>query len=201
MHDSLVRRQLNRAAFNAPSGSFECSLRRLGRYTTRWTYKSVSKGSFATRQFGLLLSRLEPVGRNSYHETEQMKRYGIWVLGILSLAAGIIHPTPWCIGCETTAPFGHVYTRLDDVLQIWLVIVPLLAGLLKLDKSWLAPLLMVAVQLMEQFVGGEPWLDFKGSEGPFIFLSGLPVCVLSLLVGYGCRYCYDSVRPRLAATR
>jgi hypothetical protein len=25
--------------------------------------------------------------------------------------------------------------------------------------------LMVAVQLMEQFVVGEPWLDFKGSEG------------------------------------
>ena len=130
-----------------------------------------------------------------------MKRYGIWVFGALSLAAGLFHPTPWCIDCETTAPFGHVYTPLDDVLQVWLVIVPLLAGLLKLDKGWLAPLLMVAVQLIEQFVGGEPWLDFKGNEGPFIVLLGLPVCFLSLLVGYGCRYWYDSFRPRLAVTR
>jgi hypothetical protein len=130
-----------------------------------------------------------------------MKRYGVWVLGALSLAAGLFHPTPWCIDCETTTPFGHVYAGLDDVLQAWLIVVPLLAGLLKLDKCLLAPLLMVAVQLIEQFVGGEPWLDFKGSEGPFIVLLGLPVCVLSLLVGYGWRYCYDTVRPPLAETR
>jgi hypothetical protein len=124
-----------------------------------------------------------------------MKRYGLWVLGALSLAAGLFHPTPWCIDCETTAPFGHVYTHLDDVLQAWLIVVPLLSGLLKLDKSWLAPLLMVAVQLIEQFVSGEPWVDFKGNEGPLIILLGLPVCFLSLLIGFGCRYCYDRVRP------
>jgi hypothetical protein len=48
---------------------------------------------------------------------------------------------------------------------------------------------MVEVQLIEQFVGGEPSLDFKGNEGPFITLLGLPVCFLSLLIGLGCRYC------------
>jgi len=127
-----------------------------------------------------------------------MKRYGLWVLGALSLAVGLIHATPWCIDCETAAPFGHVYTPVDDVLQVWLIVMPLLAGLLKLEKGWLAPLLMVAVQHIEQFVGGEPWLDFKGNEGPFIVLLGLPVCFLSLLLGFGCRYCYDRVRPRLA---
>jgi len=141
------------------------------------------------------------VGRltgKAYHETEQMKRYGICVLATLSLAAGIIHPTPWCVDCETTAPFGHVYSRLDDVLLLWLIVGPFVAGLLKLNKGWLAPLLMVAVQLVEQFVGGEPWLDFEGVEGPFIVLLGLPVCFLSLLVGYGCRYLYVSIRPQLS---
>jgi hypothetical protein len=130
-----------------------------------------------------------------------MKRYGLWVLGVLSLAAGLIHPTPWCIDCETTAPFGHVYTHLDDVLQVWLIVVPFLAGLLKLEKGWLSARLLVAIQLIEQFVGGEPWLDLKGNEGPFIILLGLPAGFLSLLIGYGCRYCYDRVRPRLAVTR
>lgn len=130
-----------------------------------------------------------------------MRRYGIWLLGGLSLAAGVLHPTPWCIDCETNAPFGHAYTRLDDALQLWLIVAPLLAGLLKLHKGWLTPLLMVAVQITEQFVGGEPWPDSKGNEGPFVVMLDLPICFLSLLIGYGCRYFYDSVRPRLEMTR
>ena len=86
--------------------------------------------------------RLFPA-KDSYDENEQMKRYGLWVLGTLSFAAGLLHPTPWCIDCETTSPFGHPDGRLDGVLQIWLIVVPLLAGLLKLEKAWLAPLLMM----------------------------------------------------------
>jgi len=124
-----------------------------------------------------------------------MRRYGIWVLFALTLTAVLIHPTPWCIGCETVTPFGHAYSRVDDVLQLWLLAVPLLAGCLRLNKGWLAPVLIVAVQLIAQLVGGEPWSDFQGNEGPFILLFGLPICSVSFLVGYGCRRCYD-VLPR-----
>jgi hypothetical protein len=81
------------------------------------------------------------------------------------------------------------------------VLVPLLAGLVKLDKAWLAPLFMVAAQILEQFVGGESWLDFEASEGPAILLFGLPAFFLSLVFGYACRYCYDRIRPQLAVAR
>ncbi len=120
-----------------------------------------------------------------------MRRYGTWVLFALTLAAVSIHPTPWCIGCETATPFGHPSSRVDDVFQLWLLVAPFLAGCLRLDRAWLTPVFMVAVQLTAQLVGGEPWVDFQGSEGPFIVLFGLPIFLLSFLVGYGCRHCYD----------
>jgi len=128
-----------------------------------------------------------------------MKRHGTWALGVITVAAVIFHPTPWCIGCETDTPFGHVSSRMDDVLQFWLIAVPFLAGLLNLEKGWLAPLFMVTAQLMAQFVGGEPWLDFEGSEGPFIVLFGLPVCFLFLIAGYGARHFIALIRQ--AATQ
>jgi hypothetical protein len=114
----------------------------------------------------------------------RMKRYGTWVIGILSMAALSFHPTPWCIGCETFAPFGHVYARIDDWLLIWLVIAPFLTGLLGLEKGWLVPLFMVTAQLLTQLLGGEPWLDFEAGEVLFIVLLGLPACFLSLFAGY-----------------
>jgi hypothetical protein len=117
-----------------------------------------------------------------------MRRYGTLAIGILTLAAVGVHPIPWCIGCETNTPFGHVYAQADDVIQVWLVAAPFFAGLLRLDKSWLSPFFMVAAQLMAQLVGGEPWLDFAANEGPLIVLFGLPVCFYFLLTGYGVRY-------------
>lgn len=129
----------------------------------------------------------------------RMKRYGTWALGVVTLVAVSFHPTPWCLGCETDTPFGHIYTRTDDVLQAWLIVVPFVAGLLNLDKGWLAPLFMVTAQLMAQFVAGEPWLDFEGGEGPFIVLLGLPVCFLFLIAGYGGRYLITLIHSRPAA--
>ena len=87
------------------------------------------------------------------------------------------------------------------MLQIWRVFVPFLAGVLKLKKRWIAPLIMVAIQLIAQIAGGEPWADFIGNEDPLILLFGLPVFFVMLLPGYGFRYCCDVALPRQSHNR
>jgi hypothetical protein len=64
-----------------------------------------------------------------------------------------------------------------------LLVVPFAAGLLDLEKAWLAPLFMAAAQSLAQFAGGESWLAFESNEGPFIVLFGLPFCSLFLIAG------------------
>jgi hypothetical protein len=107
----------------------------------------------------------------------KMQRYGTVVLSLLTLLAVSLHPTPWCIGCETSTLWGHVDTQVDDVLQIWLLIAPFLAGLLDLKRGWLVP--------------------FSGTEAPFILLFGLPVCALCFLAGRLIRQVFAVARLKL----
>jgi hypothetical protein len=127
----------------------------------------------------------------------KMQRYGTVVLSLLTLLAVSLHPTPWCIGCETSTLWGHVDTQVDDVLQIWLLIAPFLAGLLDLKRGWLVPIVMVLAQWVAQPLAGEPWVSFSGTEAPFILLFGLPVCALCFLAGRLIRQVFAVARLKL----
>jgi hypothetical protein len=86
---------------------------------------------------------------------------------------------------------------VDDVLQIWLLIAPFLAGLLHLKRGWLVPMVMVLAQWMAQPLGGEPWASFSGTEAPFILLFGLPVCTLCFLAGRFLNQVFATARWKL----
>lgn len=139
-----------------------------------------------------------------YHEDlaeiwEVVKRYGVVGLCALTLWLAVLHPSPWCVGCEAQTPFQHAYSKIDDVLQIWLIIVPALAATFALRNSWILAVFVVFAQLVGQLVAGEPWQDFEGTEAPLIVLIGLPVSFVNLFAGHVTRRLFNAFHARVRA--
>ena len=125
---------------------------------------------------------------------EVVKRYGVVGLCALTLLFVVLHPSPWCIGCETETPFQHACSKIDDVLQIWLIVVPALGAAFTLRKSWILAVFVVFAQLVGQLAAGEPWQDFAGTEALVIVLIALPVSFVSLFAGHATRRLFNALR-------
>ena len=128
---------------------------------------------------------------------EAVKRYGVVGLCALTSLFVVLHPSSWCVGCETETPFQHAYSKIDDVLQVWLIVVPALAANFALRKSWMLAVFVVFAQLVGQIVAGEPWQDFEGTEAPLIVLIGLPVSFVSLFAGQATRRLLHALRVKV----
>jgi hypothetical protein len=128
---------------------------------------------------------------------ELVKRYGVVGLCALTLLFVVFHPSPWCVGCETATPFQHAYSKIDDVLQAWLIGLPAVAAIFGLRRSRILALFVVFAQLLGQLVAGEPWEDFEGTEAPLILLIGLPVSFVSLFAGHATRRLFNALRVRV----
>jgi hypothetical protein len=130
---------------------------------------------------------------------EVVKRYGVVGLCALTLLFVVLHPSPWRVGCDTETPFQHAYSKIDDVLQIWLIVVPALAATFVLRKSWISAVFVVFAQLVGHLAAGEPSRDFEGTEAPLIVLIGLPVSFVSLFAGHATRRLFNALRVSVRA--
>jgi len=113
-----------------------------------------------------------------------VRSHGSVAISLATLLALTIHPTPWCVDCEFSNPWGHVSDRLDDILDAWLSIAPFIAGLFAFRKGWLVPVCMVLATLITQPFGGVAWWSLLNNEGPVIVILGLPACAFCFFLGY-----------------
>jgi hypothetical protein len=105
------------------------------------------------------------------------------IISLATIIAFSVHPTPWCADCEFPDPWGHVYDRIDDILGLWSLTAPFIAGVLGLRKGWLVPICVVFATLITQPLGGVPLWSLVRNEGPTIVILGLPICAFSFGVG------------------
>jgi hypothetical protein len=126
-----------------------------------------------------------------------VRSHGSVAISLATLVALTIHPTPWCVACEFSNPWGHVGDRLDDILGAWSLVAPFVAGLFALNKGWLVPVCVVLATLITQPLGGVAWWSLLNNEGPAIVILGLPACAVCFLLGYCIRGTYLSARRNL----
>jgi hypothetical protein len=124
----------------------------------------------------------------------KLHRHGAVSLSGLMVIALIIHPVPFCFDCEFSNPWGHVSTKGDDLLMIWLLISPFLAGLFALRMGWLVAIAAVLAILISQPLGGVAWWSLRDNEGPIILLFGLPATTACFGIGYLARSLVAPVR-------
>src|SRR5438445_188978 len=72
----------------------------------------------------------------------KVRYHGSVLISLATLFAFSIHPVPWCFDCELPNPWGHVAGWADDVLTLWLLTAPFLAGVFALRMGWLVPVCM-----------------------------------------------------------
>jgi hypothetical protein len=102
-------------------------------------------------------------------------RNGTVILCVMTLLLAVIYPVPFCIGCEFAKPWGHVPVWQEDIVLIWLLAAPFLAGLFVLKKGGLVPLIAVFALVIVQPLAGVAWWSLLANEGPFIILLGSPI--------------------------
>ena len=109
-------------------------------------------------------------------------------MSLATVVAFSVHPVPWCFDCEFPDPWGHIYSRIDDVLSLWSLAAPFIAGLFGFRKGWLVPIIVVFATMMAQPLGGVAWWSFTENEGPTIILLGVPACASSFGAGWLVRF-------------
>jgi hypothetical protein len=124
-------------------------------------------------------------------------RYGAAVLAVVTIAALIVYPVPFCIDCEYPNPWGHAGVWGEVPVGFWLLIAPFLAGVYPIKKGWLVPVVVVLALIATQPLGGVAWWSLRDNEGPFILLFGLPVTGACFGVGRLTRAIVSSVRRQV----
>ena len=122
--------------------------------------------------------------------------HGAFLMSVVTVAALVAYPLPFCIDCEYPNPWGHQSVKAEGPVYFWLLIAPFVAGALPIKNGWLVPIVVVVALLATQPLGGVAWWSLRANEGPFIIILGLPVTALCFGFGFVTRYLLPGFRGR-----
>ncbi len=125
-------------------------------------------------------------------------RYGAAALSVITLAALIAYPLPFCIDCEYPNPWRHVSVNGRIPVSLWLLFAPFLAGALRVKRGWLVPVVAILALAATQPLGGVAWWSLRENEGPFILLLGLPITAACWGIGRLTRAIVTCIRHQAA---
>lgn len=122
--------------------------------------------------------------------------HGAALLSLVTVAALVAYPLPFCIGCKYPNPWGHQSVKGEVPVALWLLIAPFIAGAFPIKKGWLVPIVVVLALVATQPLGGVAWWSLREIEGPFIIVLGLPVTAMCFAFGWVTRYLLPGFRGR-----
>ena len=114
----------------------------------------------------------------------KLRYHGAVGVSVATVIALCIYPIPFCIDCEFPKPWGHVSVQGEGLVFAWLLIAPVLAGLLALRNGWLVPICAVLALPITQPLGGVAWWSLRDNEGPFILYVGLLAAMACFGIGH-----------------
>jgi hypothetical protein len=126
----------------------------------------------------------------------------LWIF-LVTFVILALHPIPECVACEYRNPWGRsdtMYYRDSIILDAWLVLASFGAGVLRVRRGWLVPVLIVAAHLLTQPIGGVTITSLWLNEGPMILVLGLGVGAASLALGYLVRNGVEFLRVRFRSS-